>query len=112
MRRDAILHCSERIEMGEYAGVAERVTVVDSDHSHDGSDDFYMNQPLRTGSVSIGRNTAVFANTIIMRGAHIGPNAVVGAAAMVRAGEYPGQTLYAGSPAEAVRPLGPAPTPR
>lgn len=106
IRRDAMFHCSESIEMGDLAGVAERVTVVDSDHSHDGSDRFYMEQQLRTGPISIGRNTAVFANTVIMRDVTIGPNAVIAAGAMVRSGEYPGQTLYAGAPAKAIRKLG------
>lgn len=106
VRRDAMFHCSQSIRMHDLAGVAERVTVVDSDHSHDGSDHFYMDQPLRTGPISIGRNTSIFANAIVMRDVTIGPNCVIGAGAMVRSGDYPGQTLYAGSPAVAVRRLG------
>ena len=107
LRRDSMIHANARVEMHDQAGLAERVSVVDMDHTHDGSDTFYLDQPLHVEPVSIGRNTPVYANTIIMRGARIGANAVIGANTMVRAGDYPGGVLYAGNPARAVRPLSP-----
>ncbi|MEA2244862.1 MAG: hypothetical protein QOD24_4418, partial [Solirubrobacteraceae bacterium] len=54
-------------------------------------------------------NTFLGANALVLRGVAIGPNAMVAAGSLVRAGEYPGGFLYAGSPLRAVRPLGKVP---
>ncbi len=99
------VHCVERIEIGADAGLAERVTVVDSDHTHDGSTAPFLGQPLRVDPVLIGTNVFVCANAVIRRGARIGANSVVAAGAVVGPGEHPPGTVLAGVPA---RPLKPA----
>lgn len=104
--RDCNLDCSQRIELGRQVGLAERTSVVDSDHAHDGSDVFFMDQPLRSGPIAIGANTFVAANGVVLRGTTVGANAVVGAGAVVRAGELQAGWLHAGVPARPVRPLG------
>lgn len=101
----ATIHCVERIEIAADAGLAERVTVVDSDHGHDGSAAPFLGQPLRVEPVSIGANVFVCANAVVTRGARIGDNAVVAANAVLGAGEHAGGQLYAGAPAKAVRSL-------
>lgn len=101
-----VLACTERIEIGDLAGLGERVTVTDSDHTHDGSERHYLRQPLRVSPVRIGRNVLVSANAVVLRGADIGDNAVVAAGAVVGRGEHPGGHLLAGAPARPVKPLG------
>jgi acetyltransferase-like isoleucine patch superfamily enzyme len=100
-----MIHCVERITIDDRAGLAERVTVVDSDHTHDGSDAPFLGNPLRVAPVHIGANVFVCANAVVTRGADIGANSVVAANAVVGAGEHPGGQLYAGAPARPVRAL-------
>lgn len=105
-----VLACTERIDIGDACGLGERVTVTDSDHTHDGSAEHYLRQPLRVDPVRLGRNVLVSANAVVLRGASIGDNAVVAAGAVVARGEHPGGHLLAGAPAEPVKRLGAAPS--
>lgn len=100
------LQCEEHVELGDHAGIAERVTLIDSDHSHDGSGDDFLAQPLRIAPVRIGRNTFVAANSMVLRGVTIGDNAAVGAGSVVVGGDLPGGWLYLGAPAKPMRRLG------
>jgi acetyltransferase-like isoleucine patch superfamily enzyme len=100
-----MLHCSERIELHDYAGLSERVTVVDSDHGFDGSDEYFFDAPLRTAPIILERNSFCASGTTIMRGTHLGQNAVVGAGAVVPKGDYPAGWLMVGTPAKPLKPL-------
>jgi acetyltransferase-like isoleucine patch superfamily enzyme len=104
-----VVHCAESIEIEEMVGLAERVTVIDSDHLVDGSDIHFLDRPIRRSPVRIGRNTFVATNSVVTRGAQLGRNAVVAAGAVVRAGTYPDGTLIAGLPAKPVAELKPDP---
>jgi acetyltransferase-like isoleucine patch superfamily enzyme len=100
-----MLHCSERIELQDYSGLSERVTVVDSDHGFDGSDEYFFDAPLKTAPIILERNAFCASGTTIMRGAHLGRNAVVGAGAVVPKGDYPAGWLMVGMPAKPLKPL-------
>jgi acetyltransferase-like isoleucine patch superfamily enzyme len=100
-----VIACTERVEIGDRCGLGERVTITDSDHTHDGSATHYLRQPLRVAPVRLGRNVLVSANAVVLRGAQVGDSAVVGAGAVVGGGEHPGGWLLAGVPAKPVRPL-------
>ena len=102
-----VLACTEHLEIGDFSGLGERVTVIDSDHTPDGSDFHYLRQPLVTEPVVLGRNVLVSANVVILRGARIGDNAVVAAGAVVNGGEHPGAHVLAGVPAKVVKRLDP-----
>ncbi len=102
----ANLACTEGIVIGDRAGLGERVSVTDSDHAADGSDRWYLHQPLRTAPVAIGENVLVSAGVTILRGAVIGANAVVAAGAVVPAGDWPGAALLGGVPARVLKGLG------
>ena len=95
----AALHCAERIEIGELVGIAERVTLVDSDHALDGSDRYFHDAPVLAAPIVIGRNAFIATGAVVGRGVTIGPNAAVGANAVVTAGDYAGGMLIAGVPA-------------
>lgn len=59
------------------------------DHDHDFRDSQGIKaKKYKKGSVYIGKNTWIGANTIILRGTKIGDNCVVGAGSVIR-GEYP-----------------------
>jgi acetyltransferase-like isoleucine patch superfamily enzyme len=100
-----MLHCSERIELHDYAGLSERVTVVDSDHGFDGSDEYFFDAPLKSDPIILERNSFCASGTTIMRGTHLGRNAVVGAGAVVPKGDYPAGWLMVGMPAKPLKPL-------
>ena len=100
------LHATERIALGEHVTVGERTSMFDSDHRHDGSDAPVVDQPVEVTPIEIGANTFIGANSLVLRGASVGPNCMFAGASVVRGGAYEGGFLYAGSPPAAVRPLG------
>ncbi len=100
-----VLSCTERIEIGDRAGLGERVTVIDADHTHDGSAHHYLRQPLRTLPVALGPNVLVSANAVVLRGARVGANAVIAAGAVVTVGEHAAGWLHGGMPARPLRAL-------
>lgn len=104
--RNVTLHCVERVALGAFVGLAERVTVTDSDHANDGSGTWFMAQPLHVEPVTLGDNAFVATNAVLLRGVRLGANAVVAAGAVVTAGEYAPGWLIAGVPARAVKALG------
>jgi acetyltransferase-like isoleucine patch superfamily enzyme len=103
------LHCEQRVEIQDLVGMAERVTVVDSDKLLAGEDDFFNDRPGRVDPVVIGRNTYVGAGVVITRGARIAPNSAIAANAVVTGGDYPRASLLGGVPARVLKPLGSAP---
>ena len=103
--RNVSVHCHERIEIADHVALAEGADVMDSDHTHDGSDTWFERQQVLSAPVRIDSNVMVGANAVILRGAHIRRNAMVATGAVVTAGEYPEGHLLAGVPASAIRPL-------
>jgi acetyltransferase-like isoleucine patch superfamily enzyme len=108
--RSVTLHCHAAITVGAHAVLAERVTVMDSDHAQDGSDTPCMEQPVIAEPVVIERNVLCGTNAVVLRGSVIGRNCVVAAGAVVTGGEHPPGWLIAGVPATDIKPLPAAPT--
>lgn len=100
-----MLHCSEELVLADRVGLAERVSIVDSDHLVDGTDTFHQLQPVASDPVHIEPNVWLGAGSIVLRGARLGANGVVAAGSVVRGGTYPPGWLVAGAPATAKRPL-------
>ena len=103
--RGVYIHCEERIEIADLSALGEWVTLIDSDHTHDGSDAHFFDQPLRVEPIEIGTNVLIARGTAIVRGARIGKNSLVGANSVVVRGEYLPSHLLAGVPAREVKPL-------
>ena len=99
------IHCAERVAVGDRVAIAERCTLVDSDHPHDGGDEYFLDKPVLTTPLEVGENSFIGAGAVVGRGARVGPRSVVAAGAVVRGGEYPGGRLLAGVPATAIRSL-------
>ena len=103
--RNVTLHCDERVTIGAKVGFAERVTIIDSDHGFDGSDTFFMDQPVRSAPVDLGDNCFVATNGVVLRGTTIGRNSVVAAGAVVNGGDFPAGHVIGGVPARALKAL-------
>ncbi len=99
------LHSLELVQMGDDSAAGERVSIFDSDHRHDGGDATNYAQPVAIAPVIIRTNTFLGANSLLLRGVRMGPNAMLGGSSLVRGGEYPSGFLYAGSPAREIRAL-------
>jgi acetyltransferase-like isoleucine patch superfamily enzyme len=107
--RTVTLHCHTAITLGDCVGLAERVTIADSDHANDGSDTFFMEQPVLAEPVVLERNVFCGTNAVVLRGSWIGCNSVVAAGAVVTGGEHPPGWLIAGVPATPIKRLPAAP---
>lgn len=103
--RHTTIHAHTHVRLGRFSGYAENTMVVDSDHLHDGSDTFFMHQPVASAPIDVGDNTFIGANCVVLRGARIGRNSFVAAHATVTAGEYPDGWLLVGQPAKPAKEL-------
>jgi acetyltransferase-like isoleucine patch superfamily enzyme len=99
------LHAVALVQCCDHVTVGERTSMFDSDHRHDGSEAPVVDQPVAVSPVKIGANTFIGTNSLVLRGASVGPNCIVAGASVVRAGDYPAGFLYAGAPMRAIRPL-------
>lgn len=103
--RSASLHCVERVALGPRVGIGGCVTITDSDHAADGSDTWFLDQPLHVAPVVLEDNAWVGSNAVVLRGSRLGRNAVVAAGAvLVGLGVEPGW-LAGGVPARPLRSL-------
>jgi acetyltransferase-like isoleucine patch superfamily enzyme len=103
--RNVTLHCVESVTLADHVGLAERVTITDSDHANDGGDRWFMDQPLHVEPVLLEDNVFAATNAVILRGTTLRRNAVVAAGAVVTGGEYAAGWLVGGAPARAIKAL-------
>jgi acetyltransferase-like isoleucine patch superfamily enzyme len=105
LSRDVIVHATERISIADRVGIAERTTIVDSEHVHDGSAEFFLDNPVRTDPIVIESNVLLHANVMVLAGTTIRANSMVAAGALLTPGEYESGWLYVGVPARPLRRL-------
>lgn len=98
----SVVHCSQRVELAEMAGVAEQVTIADSSHYWTTPEEHFWHN-VRRGEVYIGRNTWVCPKVTVTRGARIGDHCLVASNSVVL-GDVPDGSFASGIPAR-VRPL-------
>ena len=100
-----VLHCTEEIEIGDFCGLGEFVSVTDSDHAVDGSDVPYAQQPLVVEPVLLGRNVLVSRGSAVLRGATLAQNITVAANSVVTGSEHEPGWLIGGTPAKPIKQL-------
>lgn len=103
--RGAIVQAAVGVTIGDGTGLAERASVVDSDHLLDGSGGVVLDQPIRADPIRIGRGVFAGANSVVLRGSRIGDGALLAAGAVLSGDEVPPGHLAAGIPARVVRRL-------
>lgn len=75
------------VKIGKGVEFGPNVLVYDHDHDFRAIGGLKANK-FKYGEVSIGDNTWIGANTVILRGTHIGNGCVIGAGSIVK-GEFP-----------------------
>lgn len=81
--------CIESIEIGEGCSLGPNIVIVDHDHNfRHKADQMFISSPI-----SIGKNVWIGANSVILRGATIGDDAVIAAGSIVK-GTIPKSHLF------------------
>lgn len=87
---DAMISCKGQIEIGSRCKFGPNVKIFDNNHNFDavkGVSDQY-----KAGEISIGENCWIGTNVVILKGARIGKNCVIGAGCVV-SGEIPEKSI-------------------
>ena len=82
-----VIACHERILIGNDVQFSPNVQIYDHDHDFTAEGGVKTGK-YKTGSVEIGDNVWIGANTVILRGTKIGDNVVIAAGSVVK-GEVP-----------------------
>ena len=87
-----MIACREHIEIGDNVEFSPNVQIYDHDHDFRAEGGIKAKQ-YKTSPVVIGNNVWIGANTVILRGAKIGDNAVIAAGSVVK-GEVPPNSIF------------------
>ena len=104
LARGAVVHATAGVTIGDDCGIGERTSLIDTDHTLDGSGGPYLQAPLLADPITLGRGIAVGANCVILRGARLGDGAALAAGAVL-SGEVPAGHLAGGVPARVLKDL-------
>lgn len=91
------------IDVGDDVTMAPNVYITDHNHRYDDVSLPVKQQWMSEAPVSIGAGCWLGAGAVILPGARLGRNVVVGAGSVVRGGDYPDFSVIAGVPAKVVR---------
>ena len=87
-----MIHCRSEIKIGNDVQFSPNVLIYDHDHDYKAEGGVKSMKYIET-PVSIGNNVWIGANTVILRGASIGDNAVIAAGSIVK-GTVPSNCLF------------------
>lgn len=100
------LYAFKRIEIGDHTLIGANTKIFDSDfHPLDAQirkEHPNSREHMKTAETIIGCNVFIGCNCLILKGVHIGDNAVIGAGSVVTH-DIPANTVAAGNPAMVVR---------
>lgn len=92
------------IHIGNYCQILSGVTILAHDESYSVCGLVYGDYPRRQKITFIGDNVFIGMNSIVLMGAHIGNNVIVGAGSVV-SGNLDDNSVYAGNPAKKIMSL-------
>ncbi len=93
------INCHYKISIGDDCIFGESVKIYDHNHNYKNKFAPVAKQGYNYGEIVIGKNCWIGSNVIILKGAHIGDNAVIGANCIVFKDILPGTVLKAGNSA-------------
>ena len=89
------------IEIGNKVQITEGVIILGHDYSYSVCAEAFGKLPRKQKLTKIGNNVFIGMNSIILMGANIGDNVIIGAGAVV-AGHCKANSVYAGNPARRI----------
>lgn len=92
------------VQIGAYTKITQGTVILSHDYSRSVLRRVYNDILNEAGKTVIGENCFIGMNSIILMGAHIGNNVIVGAGSVV-SGEIPDNVVIAGNPARIIRTL-------
>lgn len=98
--------CKKRIEIGDNTIIAPNVVIIDSDFHVHWPVEERLSSPTTAydKEIRIGKNVWIGTNVIILKGASIGDNSIIGAGSVV-ANEIPKNVFAGGNPARVMKRL-------
>ena len=103
--RNAVISSSKSIHIGENVLIAPNVTILDHTHAFARTDIPIMFQGItKSRKVIIGSGSWIGTNSVILPGAKIGKNCVIGCNSTVNS-EIPDYSVAVGSPAKVIKKL-------
>lgn len=97
--------CTKRIIIGRDVWIGANVTIYDTDfHPIDPYERLKLNAPVKSADVVIEDCVWIGANTMILKGVHVGKGAVIAAGSIVTK-DIPDFTVYGGNPAKLIRQI-------
>lgn len=97
--------CDEKIVIGNDVRIGALVTIMDTDcHSLNYMDRMNGDKRTKTKPVVIEEGVLIGAQSIVLKGSHIGAHSVIGAGSVV-CGEIPANCIAAGNPCKVIRKL-------
>ena len=108
MGDDIRISCVERVEIGSNVLMGSKILIIDNSHgSYSGADQSAPETPpnsreLFSSPVSIGDNSWIGEQVVILPGVHIGSGCIVGAGAIVTK-SIPDNCIVAGNPARIIK---------
>jgi len=101
----ALICCEKSIHIGNYVGLGANVSIYDTDfHPINPYSRLFTDDQPKRAEVFIDDFVWVGANSMILKGVHIGKGAVIGAGSVVTK-DVPPYTIYAGNPAKFIREI-------
>lgn len=89
------------IKIGDNCQITRGVIILAHDYSYSILNDVYGEMLQNTAMTTIGNNVFIGMNSIILMGANIGDNIIIGAGAVV-SGKVESNSVYAGNPAKRI----------
>jgi acetyltransferase-like isoleucine patch superfamily enzyme len=80
LSQGVVISCNNNIEIGDYSLIGQYTTIVDSNHTNKNGK--FIESPLNKRKIKLGKNVWVGCHSIILGGADIKDNAIVGANVM------------------------------
>jgi len=80
--RNCMISAHEHVTIGKHCMFGPGVKIFDNNHVH--SPESGVSSKLTTGAISIGDNSWIASDAIILKGTHIGKNCVIGAGCIIR----------------------------
>jgi len=100
----AAISCAESITIGDHVLLGINVIITDTDHHSTGAKERRENTGITSKPIVIGNNVWIGANSIILKGVHIGDNTVIAAGSVVAA-NIPANVMAGGVPAKGIKKL-------